>query len=173
MAMPEWDTASVLLDCLQQQFDGSLPDLPVPQNFCIVPGTEIAEDVDPIAGTDLCCDGLGWVRIGDPYPSSNFPEPDAVTTKCFPVAWAQPYEVGILGCYPSGQLAALTCAQKNQLAVEDAARIQALKKAACCYGDTVRQRGRLWTIQSIGVQGPRGNCISRVMSIVIQLPKCC
>lgn len=164
--------ANLLLDCLQEQFD--YPGLPTPANFCLIPGTEIAEDVDPLTGQDLCCDGLGWVRIGEAYPSSDFPTPDQLSNKCFPVQWAQRYEVGILGCYPS-ESSALSCKAKNELAVEDALRIKVLKLAFCCFGQnkTIQQRGRLWTVESISVQGPRGGCISRVASVLVQVPRCC
>lgn len=175
---PELDMGNLLLDCLQQYYVTShenLPDIPT-SNFCLIPGTEIAEDVDPMTSVDLCCNGLAWVRIADAWPSSvDFPAPDQLTTKCFSVAWAQRYEVGILGCYNSSE--ALSCAQKHNYALEDAARIRAIKEVFCCFGnalnDNPRTRGRLWTIEAITVQGPRGGCISRVASIVVQLPKCC
>lgn len=172
----ESEFGEIILDCLRTYYTtehDNLPDVPV-ENFCLIPGTEIAEDVDPITGSDLCCNGLVWVRIADAYPSSNFPEPDLVTNKCFPVQWAQRYEVGILGCFPS-PLGSLSCTQKHEVALEDAARLQALKQAMCCFGDhaRVKKPGRLWTVESIQVQGPRGGCISRVMSVLVQLPKCC
>lgn len=168
--------AMLLLDCLQEYYldtHEDLPDIPV-ANFCLIPGTEIAEDIDPIFGFDRCCEGLGWVRVADAYPSSDFPEPDLTTTKCFPVSWAQRYEVGILGCYPSTEHA-LTCTQKGNLALQDLARIEALKRVFCCFGEALKKSnpGRLFTIESITVQGPRGGCISRVASILVQVPRCC
>lgn len=176
MATIEVEFGNILLDCMRTYYldeHEDLPDIPV-ANFCLIPGTEIAEDVDPLTGIDLCCEGLGWVRIADTYPSSNFPEPDQVTNKCFPVAWAQRYEVGILGCYPSAEHM-LDCTTKGTYALQDAARIQALKQVFCCFGnhDRVKKPGRLWTIESIVVQGPRGGCVSRVASVLVQLPKCC
>lgn len=176
MADVELDMANLLLDCLQEQFTIPLPDLLTPANFCLIPGTEIAEDVDPLIGTDLCCDGLGWVRISDGYPSSNFPTPDTDGNKCWPVAWAQRYEIGLLGCYPA-DTSALTCPQKNQLAITDAQRLKTLKMTFCCFQDRLnadrRTKGRLWVIEGIAVQGPRGGCISRVASVLVQIPRCC
>lgn len=176
MPTVEVDFAQILLDCLRAQYvtpAENLPDIPV-TNFCLIPGTEIAEDIDPLTGVDLCCAGLGWVRIGDAYPSSNFPEPDQDLSKCWPVGWAQRYEVGILGCYPTSEQM-LSCVTKEQYALQDAARLQALKETMCCWAahPRVKKPGRLWTIESIQVQGPRGGCVSRVMSILVQLPKCC
>lgn len=168
--------AEILLDCLREYFlvpHDNLPDIPV-GNFCLIPGSEIAEDVDPITGSDLCCEGLAWVRIGDAYPSSNWPEPDATLSKCWPVQWAQRYEVGILGCYPSSEHM-LTCAQKGEYALQDAARLEALKQVFCCFAQKkeMTRTARNWTIESIAVQGPRGGCVSRVASVIVQLPKCC
>jgi hypothetical protein len=176
MAEPEMDMADLLIACLNEVLLDPPANLPIPQDVCRVAGTEVAEDVDPIIGSDRCCQGMAWVRIGDAYPSSNFPEPDQFGNKCWPVAWGQRYEVGILGCYPTGEHM-LNCSQMNTMAEQDAARIQYLKRVACCFGDTLnaspRLRQRLWVVESIQVQGPRGGCISRVMSVIVQLPKCC
>ena len=171
---PVYNMASVLLDCLNAQFPDA--DIPTPQNFCLRAGEEISEDIDPIIGADLCCEGLGWVRVGDTYPSSNFPDPDPVTAKCFPIAYAQTFEIGLLGCYhPGGMPEMANCQQHTAQAVYDMARLRIIKQALCCFGDdpVVKKRGRLWTIPGIAVSGPRGNCISRVGSIIVQLPKCC
>lgn len=176
MADPVWDTAGLLLECLQAQFAVPNANLATPGLFALQAGEQISEDIDPLIGEDLCCTGFGWVRIGDTYPSSNFPTADPVTAKCFPTAWAQEFEVGLLGCWvPGTEPSMATPAQRAQAAVEDAERLRTLKLTACCYGNDpdVRRRGRLWTIASISVSGPRGNCISRVMSLLVQLPKCC
>lgn len=168
----EFDVASALLDCLQEQFPSTV--LATPNNFCLIPGAQIAEDVDPMTGLDLCCDGLGWVRMGDGYPSSNFPEPDPLASQCFPLKWAQPYEVGLLGCYPA-DTSMLTCEQKTALAVEDMERVKILKQVVCCFKRHVDRTwpGRLWSVGAIAVEGPRGGCISRVMQLNVQLPNCC
>lgn len=172
----EVEFAQILLDCLRTYYTTeheNLPDIAV-ENFCLIPGTEIAEDIDPLTGVDLCCEGLGWVRIGDAFPSSNWPEPDATLSKCWPVAWSQQYEVGILGCYPTSEHM-LSCVTKEQYALQDAARLRALKEVFCCFADHARveKPARNWTIDSIAVQGPRGGCVSRVASIRVQLPRCC
>lgn len=171
---PVYRAASTLLDCLNDQFPDS--ELSTPGNFCFRAGEEISEDIDPITGEDLCCEGLGWVRVGDTFPSSNFPEPDPITIKCFPVGWGQILEVGLLGCYkPGGTPAMADCAQHTEQGVLDMARLRVIKNALCCFGnsDFIKKRGRLWTVTSIAVSGPRGNCISRVAQIVVQIPKCC
>lgn len=174
----ELDMANLLLDCLNEQFELPIDGLDTPGLFCLRAGQEIAEDIDPFIGLDQCCSGLGWVRIGDSYPSSNFPEPDPVTVKCFPTSYAQAYEVGLLGCYPgSGDPEMQDCTDHTTAAIADTQRIRVLRQVACCFGDALNAnpltKGRLWTITGIGVQGPRGTCISRVMQVLVAVPKCC
>lgn len=166
------------MDCLQSQFVTDISGLKTPENFCLQAGEQISEDIDPMVGTDLCCEGLGWVRIGNTYPSSNFPTPDPVTTKCLPLGWAQEFEVGLLGCYhPGGDPSMASCTEHTEQAVADAARLEVLRNVACCFDAATQQdsktRGRLWTVQGIAISGPRGNCISRVMTILYGIGKCC
>lgn len=176
MADPILTMATSLLDCLQAQFNTPIDSLDVPGHFFLQTGEQISEDIDPVNGGDLCCEGAGWVRIGDTYPSSSFPAPDDTTKGCFPTGWAQVLEIGLLGCYvPGGQVAMASDAQRNQAAFEDAARLMTIKNAICCWGNGLKStnRGRLWFVQSIAVSGPRGNCISRVGTILVSAPKCC
>jgi hypothetical protein len=176
MADPVYTMARSLLNCLQAQFDTPIEDLAEPEHYFLQPGEQISEDIDPINGADLCCEGAGWVRIGDTYPSSNFPAPDDTTKGCFPTGWAQVLEIGLLGCYiPGGEERMATDAERNQAAVEDAARLDTIKRAICCWGNALKKTnpGRLWFVQSIVVSGPRGNCLSRVGTILVGAPKCC
>ena len=171
-----YTVASLLLDCLNEQFPNT--DLATPGQFCLRAGEEVSEDIDPIFGEDLCCTGLGWVRVGDTFPSSDFPAPDTVDSKCLPTSFAQQLEFGLLGCYhPGGQPQMASCPEHTQQAVNDMARLDILKRTVCCWAERVQQlrrgRGLLWTLQGIAISGPRGNCISRVGSILTQVPKCC
>lgn len=160
--------AQSMLDCLRTQ---ALANPNPPANFCLRAGEEATEDIDPLV--DQCCEGLGWVRLGDTFPSSNNLEPDAVTIKCLPVGWAQVLEVGIMRCYPgSTQVSMPSCADHTNASINDANDIQAIKSAICCWGETLR-KGTVWTVQSIIVNGPRGGCISRVATLLIQVGKCC
>jgi hypothetical protein len=176
VADPTWKIANMFMVCLQEQFPHA--GLPTPGNFCMIAGEAISEDIDPIVGTDLCCEGMGWVRIGDRYPSSNFPAPDPVLKGCLPVAWAQPMDIGLLGCYqPGGEPHMASCEEKTEQAVFDLERLNVLNQVACCFQDKLKDdpnmRGKLWTVTGLTVSGPRGNCISRIMSVVVQIGKCC
>lgn len=176
MADKVWTIANMLLDCLQEQFLTDVDGLPTPAEFCLLAGEQMVEDIDPITGRDRCCEGMGWVRIGDAFPSSNFPEPDPVTAKCLPTSWAQNYEIGLLGCYTRGGDPSMqTCPQLTANAAADSARLMVIKKAICCFGTALNKdtRGRLWTTLGVDVSGPRGTCISRVGSLLVSTPTCC
>lgn len=176
MADPVWTMANLLLDCLEKQFTTAIDGLPTPGEFCLIAGEAISEDIDPLLGFDRCCDGLGWVRVGNTYPSSNFPQPDPVTVKCFPTSWAQELEIGLLGCYAGGGDPGMpSCPTHTSNSIADMARLWAIKKAICCWGEELNKlsRGRLWTTTSIEVSGPRSTCISRVGNILVAVPKCC
>lgn len=174
---PAYRMASLLYDCLQEQFAEGIVDYPTPGNFCLRANeAPITDDLDPVTGEDLCCEGLGWVRIGNTFPSSNFPEPDNETRPCFPVSWALELEAGLLRCYvPAGQEHMATCAQHTDNAIADSLALRILQETACCFGRALERAhpGRLWFVQSIVVNGPRGNCIDRTMTILVQSPRCC
>jgi hypothetical protein len=174
---PAWGMAGILMDCLQGLFVDGIVDYPTPGNFCFRANeAPITDDLDPMTGEDLCCQGLGWVRIGNTFPSSNFPEPDTDATKCFPTSWALELEVGLLRCYvPAGQEHMADCAQHTDNAIADSLALRILQETACCFGREIDKisRGRLWLIQGITVNGPRGNCIDRTMNLLVQSPKCC
>lgn len=178
MADPVFRYGGILLDCLNEQFlTPQFEALAAPGEFCMIAGEQMSEDIDPLNGEDTCCTGRGWVRIGETFPSSNFPTQDSPGLKC-PTGWAQRYEVGLLGCYhPGGDPAAATCVQHTQQSLIDSERLWALKLTACCFGAALeanpKSRGKLWGVESIVVSGPRGNCISRVMSVLVSIGKCC
>lgn len=162
--------ANNLLDCLEGQFP-----TPGSMEFCLRAGEEISEDVDPFTNEDLCCTGLGWVRVGSAFPSSNFPEPDGALKRhgCFPTGWAQELEVGILRCYvPGGQATIPTCAQHNTASINDSLDVNRIKCAISCWVETL-PKGRLYSIAGITVSGPRTNCISRIGSVLVASPGCC
>jgi hypothetical protein len=177
MANPELQMANLLLDCLQEAFLTPVDDYPTPGNFCLRSSeSPITDDMDPLTGGDLCCEGLAWVRIGDTYPSSNFPEPDSTTKGCFPTSWALTLEAGLLRCYhPGGEPGMASCADHTDNAIQDSIAINILKNAACCWGQKLKAiaPSRLWAVQGIVINGPRSNCIDRTMTILTGSPKCC
>jgi hypothetical protein len=164
--------ANSLLACLNEQYTG-IPGRP--ENFCLRGGEAISEDIDPMTNRDLCCEGLGWVRMGGTFPSSSFPEPDAALKRggCLPLGWAQELEVGVLRCYvPGGDPMMATCAQHTTVAEFYADDMDRIKNAICHWVDTL-PKGRLFQVVSIVPVGPHGNCIQTVGSLLVAAPKCC
>lgn len=168
-----------LLVCLEEQY--TKYGVTAPGSFCLRAGEDgsIVEDLDPFSGDDLCCSGLGFVRIGGEYPSSNFPELDTYEKRnaCFPLAWAGELQVGIMRCYVPGagsgaNFAMPTCPQHTQAAVNYGVDLMLLKMAICCWTATL-PKGRLYQIGTIGPSGPRANCIQTLGSILVGVPKCC
>jgi hypothetical protein len=169
---PALTMANSLLACLEAEFVGVSGK---PKNFALRAGEAISEDIDPIVGRDLCCEGLGWVRMGSTYPSSNFPEPDAALKRngCLPTGWAQELEVGILRCYvPGGMPEMATPAQHTTAATNYAEDMVRLKNAICCWEKTL-PKGRLYQVISISPVGPHSNCIQTTGLIQVHVPRCC
>jgi hypothetical protein len=169
---PVLTMANSLLACLEQKFAGITGP---PGDFCLRAGEQVSEDIDPFTNEDLCCSGLGWVRIGGTFPSSNFLEPDGALKRhgCLPTGWAQELEVGVLRCYTPGADARIpTCAEHTTAATNYASDMMVIKNAICCWVETL-PKGRLYAIQSIVPSGPRSNCIQTVGSIIVHAPKCC
>lgn len=166
--------ATNLLTCLEEQYPAQGTP---PGDFCLRAGEDgsIVEDIDPWTGEDLCCTGLGFVRLGRSYPSSNFPEPDSVLKKgsCYPVSWASELQMGLLRCYvPGGGDAPATCPQHTQSATNYATDLYTLKCAINCWVERFLPKGRLFQITDIGPSGPRVNCIQTIANILVQTPDC-
>lgn len=176
---PEFKMASALLSCLQEQFLTDIPEYPTPGRFELRANeSPITDDMDPVTQEDLCCSGLGWVRIGNGIPTDSFPEPSGVLKGCgcFPTGWEVELEVGLLRCYvPGGQASMATEEQQTVNFIQDTIALNVLKLALCCFGNWLCKNhpARAWQIQGITINGPRGNCIDRTANIIVGAPKCC
>ena len=99
LADPVYEFAAQALACLQVSYpvSGYAPEL---YEFRV--GTSVTHDIDQY--DDLCCRGLGYVMLGETYPSAtSFPEQDIIrqaNTVCAPPAWAQRITLGIVRCIP-------------------------------------------------------------------------
>jgi hypothetical protein len=172
---PVLGLAQSLLQCLEDQYPAQGAP---PGSFCLRAGepATVVEDLDPFSGEDMCCKGLGWVRLGGSVPSSNFSTADTEgkTGSCWPIAWATELEIGILRCYVPGATGATipTCPQHTQAAVNYATDMCTIMQALQCFTDGL-PKGKLWQIQGVGPSGPRTNCIMTVGSILVSTKKCC
>lgn len=167
--------ANALLDCLETTATAN-PDPPA--NFCLRAGTLVIHDINAQTSSDTtCCPGLGYVRIGRVFPSSqDFPSPDPHSEKCLSVARAVELTAGIARCVPGmGTPEGPSCADWTSAATHDADDIQALFSAACCWVQTTEfksMRGRPFSIIDSNVV-QEGDCIERFMTILVQIGRCC
>ncbi len=164
-----------LLACLRSEFD-LLPAAVRPGNYDKIAGTFFVEDIDPFFGKDKCCQGTGWVRVGDKYPTNEFPEPIRYVqaNSCAPPKWVLNLDVGVARCYPGyGNVQGPTDADHEAARAMDLLDLQTIEKAICCWAKTLRPKGTLYQVTGIVVTGPGGACISRIANILVEIPKCC
>lgn len=167
--------ADQLLVCLEEEF-GLLPVEVRPGNYEHVAGTLFVEDIDPFfGGRDKCCIGTGWVRVGDTFPSRNFPEPDTLESgPCDPQGWAQILDVGVARCHPGyGNPQGPTEADLLAARDQDLLDLMTIKKAICCWAAGMVPKNNLYQVSGITVVGPSGACLSRVAQLVVSIGKCC
>lgn len=145
-------------------------------------GTEVIHDLGQY--TDLCCEGLAYIMLGDTYLSStSFPEQDIVQQfrgKCAPPTWAQVFKIGLVRCIethgPSGPDEPVTDTQWNSASVQNLYDSQSLRKAACCFRNWVNgQVGTQFDDMNVAIgritQGnPLGGCVERSLTITVQFP---
>jgi hypothetical protein len=166
--------ANALLTCLQTQVSAN-PN-PVAE-YCLRTGPTVIHDVDGNTGLDkVCCPGLGYVRVGRVYPSTDFPEPDPRNDKCMSLARSLELTVGVVRCVPGmGTPEGPTCAEWTATAINDANDLDALFRAVCCWvagTEFKKVRGRRYAIQE-SIVDQSADCIERSMQILVELPKCC
>lgn len=151
-----------------------------PAICCFRVGTEIAHDAGILE--DQCCEGIGYVALGDTYPSSDsFPEADIVrqaNAVCAPTTWAQVFQVGIIRCAPVGnEFRGPNCIEWNAAARQNVVDSQTLRRVACCMRNFMTQNNDLFLGMSLvidrQIQGnPQGGCVERTMKITAQFPNC-
>jgi hypothetical protein len=166
--------ANTLLTCLEAELALN-PDPPA--EYCLRVGTETIHDVDGTTALDkVCCPGLGFVRLGPVYPTTEFPEPDTRSDRCLSLARALELTLGVVRCVPGmGTEAGPTCEDWTTAALHDANDIDALFKSVCCWRDTTefgRMRGRRFTVTGSTVL-QQADCVERVLTVLVELPRCC
>jgi len=168
--------ATAALACLSDAVNAN-PNPPL--NICFRPATEIAHDLGSLS--DLCCEGLAYVAVGDVWPSaSSFPENDIVRQTegfCPPPAWGVEFQLGVLRCIPalddSGN--APTCEEETQAFLDDLNDIDALQRAACCLRAYVLNTPATWGMSVVigrMTKNILGGCRERSIPVSVQLPNC-
>ena len=166
--------ANELLTCLCDQLELN-PD--PPQNCCLRAGPVVIHDIDAQSSIDMsCCPGLAYVRIGTVYPSTDFPAPDLRNDKCLSLSRVVELTMGVVRCIPGmGTPQGPSCDDWTLAALHDANDVDAMFKATCCFTETQefrRVRGRRWAVQTSTV-AQQADCIERIMTVLIEVPKCC
>jgi hypothetical protein len=169
--------ADLLLSCLCTEVQRA--DNP-PANCCFRVGTEITQDVDLFH--DLCCEGLGYVALGDIYPSVNsFPDQDIIrqaNSRCGIVSWAVNFKVGIIRCSPvggpNGEMP--SCVDWTSAAQQNFVDAQVLRSVACCFlaalPNLPSMNGMSVVVNRQIQSNPQGGCIERYMTFDVQIPNC-
>lgn len=165
--------ANSLLACLCEQLALN-PDPPA--ECCLLAGDQTIHDINAATGGDkTCCPGLAYVRIGNVFPATNFPEPDTVPAKgvnCFPVGWGVELTMGVVRCIPGiGSLEGPDCTDWGVAATHDANDVDAMRRALCCWGVTL-PKTRLW-LAGVSSVSMTADCIERQMPVAVSFPKCC
>lgn len=148
-----------------------------PQHCCFRVGDEIAHDADLFA--DLCCEGLGYVTLGDIYPVvDSFPEQSIVTQAnqvCSFPSWAVSLKMGLVRCAPVGTNESMpTCVDWNAAAVQGVFDAQSLASAACCFKAAwlEAEPGLSFVIGPNSTTTPQGGCVERFVTVQVQTTVC-
>jgi hypothetical protein len=140
-------------------------------------GPEVAYDMGQYS--DLCCEGLAYISLGDTWASSaSFPEQDIVrqaNAVCPPVTWAQDLRLGIIRCSPTGNANGEppTDDDWTAAALQNLYDAQALRQVACCIRNYVVTNEGQYVGMSVVInrqtQGtPQGGCVERWFTITVQ-----
>lgn len=176
---PVYQVATQALLCLQASYPVSGY---APAEYCARVGTNVTYDIDQFR--DLCCDGLGYVLLGETVASStSFPERDIVrqaNSSCAPAAWAQTLTIGVIRCIPvvtDDEGSMPSCNDWTLAYYQNIADIIALRRTACCLrswfmAQTGMLEGMSFVIQDQAQGSPQGGCVERSMTLAFQMPNC-
>lgn len=168
------DIAEALLTCLCTAAEARPRP---PQHCCYRIGEEVAHDADMF--TDLCCEGLAYVSVGDIYPVvDSFPEQSIVTQAdqvCSFPSWAINLRAGIVRCAPVGTDTTMpTCTDWNVAALQNMYDAQSLASGVCCFKQDWLQLepGLSVVIGPNSTTVPQGGCVERFITIQVQTTVC-
>ncbi len=168
------DISTILLSCLCEAASGRANP---PMHCCLRIGQEVVHDADLF--TDLCCEGLAYVSLGDIFPVvASFPEESIVTQAnqvCSFPSWAVSMRMGIIRCSPVGTDTAMpTCEDWTAAALQGMVDAQSLASAACCFKQAwlVLEPGLSVVISRNSTSSPQGGCVERFITIQVQTTVC-
>jgi len=151
-----WPTLVALAACLCEMLEEEAR----PTCFCgVVPGgPEVAYDY---CGTEDCDDGscgMAYVRLGNAYPTTDFPLPEEQWVQPYTATMAYPVEVGIMRCFATG---GVNGAPPTADEYYEASRVQLLdmrtiKRAIECCASNVDVQ---YVLGDYTPEGPQGGCL--------------
>jgi hypothetical protein len=122
---------------------------------------------------DECCEGLGWVRVAQVYPSTSFPAPDEVPFPGFgdPERRAVVLEMGVARCAPTPPAEEIPSDdQWNELSDQILNDAAAMRKAVCCFA--ALDDRRLYLEGSWLPLDVEGGCAGGTLAIIVALRNC-
>jgi hypothetical protein len=150
-----------------------------PAHCCFRVGNEVAHDAD--LTTDLCCEGLAYVSIGEIHPvvasfrtSSTAAQANLLHACGFP-SWGVSTRMGIVRCIPVGDAVTMpSCTDWNTAFAQHLSDAQALAEAVCCFKQTWFdiQLGMSVLVEANATTNPSGGCIERYVTMQIQTGAC-
>lgn len=115
---------------------------------------------DMAQNADLCCEGFGWVRLGNATPESADP------AGCGMI-WQLELEMGLVSCAPMGDDEFIVTEPEHVVANATIAEgFMALRAAICCFRDL-----RMWDFK-VGTwqpAGPAGGCMGSSVTLTVQV----
>jgi hypothetical protein len=122
---------------------------------------------------DECCEGLGWVRNVTTFPSTNFPDPDAESTACGPLAWAVVLEVGIARCAPVPDGNEIPTADEwNAVTAAVMADMAAIRRAIRVFKTLADYEDSPWLVGAWLPLTTEGGCVGGAMQVTISVIPC-
>lgn len=167
---------NVMLACLS---DAVSTRINPPANVCFRVGDLVAWDADVY--TNLCCEGLAYVSLGEIYPADDLLARALSATRqtarsCPFPAWAMVMKVGIVRCAPTGTSTTMpTCEDWNSAAAQNFADAAALREASCCFRSYWTNTGDPGMDVLINTQvqvTPQGGCMERFVTVTAQFANC-
>lgn len=157
--------AETLLICLGiATADISAP----PAGLSLRSGAAIALDISQ--DQNECCGGLAWVRVGDEYPSTQFPSEDGDIGGCGVASWAVELEMGVARCAPVGDINNTPTYDEHyalaRVLEEDSA---ALRRTICCFVNQWRAKGWRVSVGRLSKFGPEGGCVGTIVTLTAQV----
>lgn len=142
-------------------------------------GTEVVQDLGQFS--DLCCEGLAYIMLGDTFLSTgSFPDQDIIQQirgACAPPTWGQEIRLGIVRCISAGDDLGEPPTDDvwTAEAIQNLYDAQSLRQASCCLRNWVKSNEGLYNGMDVVINrqiqsNPQGGCVERYVTVTVQFP---